>query len=135
MLTWKPHDTANSQAPSTHLAVGVVKVHRQLVGRDALQHRLQQLVRGPRRARADRVSQRYLIAAHLEEALGHMQHLCKCRIDSATLRNQYCGTDARKVVDSLPTDENKLKVALIPFQALRLLHRGSPEHTTHNREL
>lgn len=74
-LGYKTQHIPTHTTHASHLAVGVVEVNGQLIGRHGLDHRVQQLVRGARRAGANRVPQRYLVAAHLQQPLGHVQHL------------------------------------------------------------
>ncbi len=59
----------------THLSVGIMKVHRQLVSRNGLQHLVQQLVRGARSPCANSVTQGDLVTAHVQKTLGDVGHL------------------------------------------------------------
>lgn len=67
-----------------HLSIGIMKVHCKLLRRNGFKHFVQQLMRGARRPSADGVTQRYLVAAHVQQTLGYIGHL---QVDVCAL---YC---------------------------------------------
>jgi len=73
----------------THLSIGIMKVHRQFVCGDGLQHLVEQLVCSARSPGANSVTQGDLVTAHVQEALGYVGHLWM-NVCKLLLINVFC---------------------------------------------